>query len=249
MIAPDDLVIGVGVGRDGGGGLDLEGQRCAADRLRKWPTRGPERECTGLWGARGVTARPRPRAPHGRPSCAEAGPSRPPSHGHGIPEQPLCSPLDPSGTPPPRPAGLAAFPPLGIDRLATRGRGSRACAPSPRSGYAGRGLGAAPSPLRAAAGPDSPPAWEAETHRALPIAPAPPRRGRQGDRARAQPPRPAAPGPPPHPRPSPPRRMPSRARASPSARRQAGRGARGGLGGRGGVARRRTTTSGAAGRF
>lgn len=87
-------------------------------------------------------------------------------------------------SPPPRcPGGLAAFPPLGIDRLAGDARPRLpSLRPLPRSGYAGRGLRAASSRFRAAAGLGSQPAWEAETHRALPIAPAPPLRGRWGAR-------------------------------------------------------------------
>lgn len=105
----------------------------------------------------------RPSAPQCRPSCALAGPSRPPSHGHEIPGHPLHSPLDPTGTAPPRcPAGLAAPPPLGIDRLAGDARPPLPrLRPLPRLGCSGRGLRTASSRFRAAARPGSRPAGEA----------------------------------------------------------------------------------------
>lgn len=92
---------------------------------------------------------------------------------------PSVLPLILQGHPRPRcPAELAALRPLGIDRPAGDARPRlRSHRPLPRPGYAGRGLGAASSRLRAAAGPGSRPAAKAETDWLLPIAPASPLQG------------------------------------------------------------------------
>lgn len=175
----DDLVIGGEVGFAGDGVLNVEGRSCTAARLSSGSS--PSRPDTDNMESGGCLTRYHPPlAPQYRPSCVLDGPSRPPSHGHRIPEHPLRSPLDPAGTtPPPRcPARLAALPPLGIDRLAGDARPQLASLrPLPSSGYAGLGLREASSRFRTAAGLGSQPAREAETHWALPIAPAPPLQG------------------------------------------------------------------------
>lgn len=73
----------------------------------------------------------RPSAPQCRPSCALAGPSRPPSHGHEIPGHPLHSPLDPTGTAPPQVSGGPRRAPAPGDRSARWRRAAAAPAPPP----------------------------------------------------------------------------------------------------------------------
>lgn len=96
----DDLVITGGVGFGGDGDLNAEGRSCTAARLRSGSS--PSRPDTDNMESGGCLTRYHPPlAPQCRPSCVLVGPSRPPSHGHRIPEHPLHSPLDPAGTPPP----------------------------------------------------------------------------------------------------------------------------------------------------
>lgn len=103
----------------------------------------PQYRQYGIWGVpEALPPAPSPWPSQHRQNRALAEPSRPPSHGHRIPEHPLRSPFDPAGTPPPQVSSGARRAPAPGDRsagwLATRGRGSGATAPSP-----------APSPARA----------------------------------------------------------------------------------------------------
>lgn len=85
-----------------------------------------------IWNLGGCLTRYHPPlAPQCRPSCVLVGPSRPPSHGHRIPEHPLHSPLDPAGTPPPQVPCEARRVPAPGDRSAGWRRAAAAHEPPP----------------------------------------------------------------------------------------------------------------------
>lgn len=127
----DDLVIGGGVGFAGDGVLNVEGRSCTAARLSSGSS--PSRPDTDNMESGGCLTRYHPPlAPQYRPSCVLDGPSRPPSHGHRIPEHPLRSPLDPAGTtPPPQVSCEARRTPAPGDRSAGWRRAAAAREPPP----------------------------------------------------------------------------------------------------------------------
>lgn len=211
-------------------------------RFRKWPK--PPIPTTWNLGVSGTSPLPHPRPRReGRLSCALAGPSRPPSHGHRVPKLPLDRPSVLQGPPPPRLRGSPRSRPRGS--IGWRRSASARGPPPPPLALAGRGLQAASSRFRAK--PDSAPGQRGRRGRTGPsdrARPAAPGRGREGERARP-PPRPATPTPPP-PLPSPAAEHPAGARGTPAAPRDP-EGARGG--GRAAVALRPPTTAGSAGGF
>lgn len=248
----DDLV------SEGGGGVrwrlgpEQRGTKLHSSQtqLRKWPMPSRCRQCGISGGVLRVTTHPWP--PQCRPSCALAGPSRPPSYGYRIPEHSLHSTLDPAGTPPPgvlrgsprsRPRGSIGW-------LATRGRSARASAPSPAP--ATQDAASAKRPRGSGPRPDSAPGQLGRRRRTWPFRSRLPRHSRVGGGKKSEPcfpgPRCSAPNPTPAPPPSP--NTPSGARLTLGLPR----GRKGGraLGwGKVGVAAtlRLTTTSVSAGRF
>lgn len=127
----DDLV------SEGGGGVrwrlgpEQRGTKLHSSQtqLRKWPMPSRCRQCGISGGVLRVTTHPWP--PQCRPSCALAGPSRPPSYGYRIPEHPLHSTLDPAGTPPPQVSCEARRAPAPGDRSAGWRRAAAAREPPP----------------------------------------------------------------------------------------------------------------------
>lgn len=140
----------------------------------------------GWGGICGVTTHPR--SSQSRPSGALAGPSRPPSHSHRIPEHPLRSPLDPAGTSPP-PGVLRGSPrsrPTGsIGWLTTRGRSSRASAPSPAR--ATQDAASKPRPRGSGPRPDSAPGQRERRRRTGPFRSRLPRHSGSGGGKKSEP--------------------------------------------------------------
>lgn len=184
----------------------MEGRSCTAARLSSGSS--PSRPDTDNMESGGCLTRYHPPlAPQYRPSCVLDGPSRPPSHGHRIPEHPLRSPLDPAGTTPPPPGVLRGSPhsrPWGsIGWLATRGRSSRASAPSPAP--ATQDSASEKRPRGSGPRPDSAPSQPGRRRRTGPFRSRPPLHSRVGggELERALLPPAAALGTQPHPRSSP----------------------------------------------
>lgn len=110
----------------------VSGQPDSAPEVAK---AGPDTDNTGFGGGVGVPEAlppaPSPWPPQHRQNRALAGPSRPPSHGHRIPEHPLRSPFDPAGTPPPQVSSGACGAPAPGDRSAGWRRAAAAPEPPP----------------------------------------------------------------------------------------------------------------------
>lgn len=86
----------------------------------------------GIWGVpEALPPAPSPWPSQHRQNRALAEPSRPPSHGHRIPEHPLRSPFDPAGTPPPQVSSGARRAPAPGDRSAGWRRAAAAPEPPP----------------------------------------------------------------------------------------------------------------------
>lgn len=131
MTTSDDLVVGSGGGvgtrtwRD-----QVSGQPDSAPEVAK---AGPIQTIQDLGGGvpEALPPAPSPWPPQHRQNRALAGPSRPPSHGHRIPEHPLRSLFDPAGTPPPQVSSGACSAPAPGDRSASWRRAAAAPEPPP----------------------------------------------------------------------------------------------------------------------
>ena len=119
MTTSDDLVVGSG----GGVGTrtwrpSFRAARFSSGSSQSRPRYRQYRISRGGAVPEALPPAPSPWPPLHRQNRALAGPSRPPSHGHRIPEHPLRSPFDPAGTPPPQVSSGACGAPAPGDRSA-----------------------------------------------------------------------------------------------------------------------------------
>lgn len=192
----------------GVGGLDLKERNCAADRLRSGSGQpgGPRENVwdSGVPEALPPAPGPGPRTA-GRAVLRLGPPGRHPTV-TGSPSTPSVRPSILQGHPPPpvRRGSPRSRPWGSIGRLATRGRGSRACAPSPAR--ATQDTASEQRPRRFGPRPGPAPRQPGRRRRTGPFRSRPPRHAGVGRGTEREPSLPGPQRPAPHPTPAPPRR-------------------------------------------